>query len=239
MGEHVGSAYKPLYEKTIRIGQDGKIVCVYTSEEKLRSKFDFTWYPFDTQEFMLPTVLVWKTDKWLFNMKRFTSTKVHISDWKVFPQYDEPFNTSFPLPATGTMFNCTLAMTPYLFKRPLGNHFFQTFIPSMMLSLASAASVFIPSNIVDGRMGLCITTFLSLISLFNGARNDWTKTTHMRAIDVWVIFCYIGVFSALMEYCIILYLTKTSIFDQKPAQVKCKEEICLNQEEEEEKETQN
>ena len=37
--------------------QDGKIVSVYTSEEKLRSKFDFTWYPFDTQEFVLPTVL--------------------------------------------------------------------------------------------------------------------------------------------------------------------------------------
>ena len=36
-------------------------------------------------------------------MKRFTSTKVHISDWKVFPKYDPPFNTSFPLPATGTI----------------------------------------------------------------------------------------------------------------------------------------
>merc|ERR1712228_586518 len=108
-----------------------------------------------------------------------------------------------------------------------------------MLSVVSASSVFIPSEIVPGRMALCITSFLSLISLFNGARNDWTKTTHMRAIDMWVILCYIGVFSALMEYCIILYLTKISILDQKPALIKDKELICLNQEEEEEKETQN
>ena len=56
----------------------------------------------------------------------------------------------------------------------------------------------------------------------------------MRAIDVWVIFCYIGVFSALMEYCVILYLTKTSIFDQKYAQVKETELTCLNQEQEKE-----
>merc|ERR1719273_1460439 len=131
-------------------------------------------------------------------------------------------------------FDGHLMENTYYFKRPLTNHLFQTFIPSMMLSVASASSVFIPSDVVPGRMALCITSFLSLISLFNGARNDWTKTTHMRAIDVWVIFCYIGVFSALMEYCIILYLTKTSIFDQKPAQVKCKEEICLNQEHEKE-----
>ena len=40
------------------------------------------------------------------------------------------------------------------------------------------------------------------------SRDDWTKTTHMRAIDVWVILCYIGIFSALIEYCAILYLTK-------------------------------
>ena len=61
----------------------------------------------------------------------------------------------------------------------------------------------------------------------------------MRAIDVWVILCYIGVFSALMEYCMILYLTKTSLFDQNPAQVKNKEIICCNREKEEEIHTLN
>ena len=30
----------------------------------------------------------------------------------------------------------------------------------------------------------------------------------MRAIDTWVILCYIGMFSAIMEYVLILYLTK-------------------------------
>ena len=33
----------------------------------------------------------------------------------------------------------------------------------------------------------------------------------MRAIDVWVILCYAGMFSALMEYILILYLTKEDI----------------------------
>ena len=30
----------------------------------------------------------------------------------------------------------------------------------------------------------------------------------MRAIDVWVVLCYIGIFSAVIEYCVIIYLTK-------------------------------
>ena len=33
----------------------------------------------------------------------------------------------------------------------------------------------------------------------------------MRAIDVWVILCYAGMFSALMEYILILYLTKEDL----------------------------
>ena len=49
-----------------------------------------------------------------------------------------------------------------------------------------------------------------LIEKYSISRNDWTKTTHMRAIDFWVILCYMGTFFALMEYCVILCLTKTS-----------------------------
>ena len=54
-------------------------------------------------------------------------------------------------------------------ERKLTNHFLQTFLPSMMLCLASTGSLFSPSHIVPGRMGLAITSFLSLISLFNGS----------------------------------------------------------------------
>ena len=51
----------------------------------------------------------------------------------------------------------------------------------------------------------------------------------MRAIDVWVVLCYIGVFSALVEYCIILYLTKSSILEQKLGLEKLKKYNSVNQ----------
>ena len=35
----------------------------------------------------------------------------------------------------------------------------------------------------------------------------------MRAIDFWVILCYTGMFSALMEYIVILYLSTVSQTD--------------------------
>ena len=37
--------------------QNGKIVAIYTSEEKIPANFDFTWFPFDTQTLVVPQVL--------------------------------------------------------------------------------------------------------------------------------------------------------------------------------------
>ena len=63
--------------------------------------------------------------------------------------------------------NCTIFFIDFIFKRPLENHFLQTFIPSMILSFSSAVSVFIPPDIVPGRMGMLITLFLILINSYN------------------------------------------------------------------------
>jgi len=232
---------KHTYNKFITIGEDGKIITMCSIEEKYQDtdqgieqsvtvKFDFTWYPFDTQKFIIPMPAGWNTPYYHFKASVSNQTNLLSKDWDVDITYGTPIPISMELEVFDIEFNGYFIYNTYLFRRPLTNHFLQTFIPSMMLSIASASSVFIPPDVVPARMSLCITSFLSLISLFNGARNDWTKTTHMRAIDVWVIFCYIGVFSALMEYCVILYLTKTAIFDQKSAQVKDKELIYLNQE---------
>ena len=74
-----------------------------------------------------------------------------------------------------------------------------------------------------------MTDLIVLISF--GHRNDWTKTTHMRAIDVWVILCYIGIFSVLVEYCFVLYLSKSPMLDSKFVGAKPKELHTVNQEE--------
>ena len=74
-----------------------------------------------------------------------------------------------------------------------------------------------------------MTDLIVLISF--GHRNDWTKTTHMRAIDVWVILCYIGIFSVLVEYCFVLYLSKSPMLDSKFGGAETKELHTANQEE--------
>ena len=57
-----------------------------------------------------------------------------------------------------------------MIKRRLSGYFWETYIPSLLLSTFGALSVYIPSDIVPGRMVLSMTSFLALIGLFGSAR---------------------------------------------------------------------
>ena len=57
-----------------------------------------------------------------------------------------------------------------MIKRRLPGYFWETYIPSLLLSTFGALSVYIPSDIVPGRMVLSMTSFLALIGLFGSAR---------------------------------------------------------------------
>ena len=37
-------------------------------------------------------------------------------------------------------------------------------------------------------------------------RNAWPKTSYLKALDIWVVLCYITVFMCSLEYCIVILL---------------------------------
>ena len=55
-------------------------------------------------------------------------------------------------------------------ERQLQGYFWQAYVPSFLVSIFGALSVYIPSDIVPGRMVLSMTSFLSLIGLFGAIR---------------------------------------------------------------------
>ena len=56
------------------------------------------------------------------------------------------------------------------FKRLVSVFMWQIYMPSLLLCIASTLSVYIPSQIVPGRMSLSVTSFLALVALFGNAR---------------------------------------------------------------------
>jgi hypothetical protein len=68
--------------------------------------------------------------------------------------------------------------------------------------------------------------FNCIIIYFN--RGSWPKTSYMKAADIWTLFCYIGVFCSLAEYCVILYLTKKPNWETDMAKVKADKKVLPN-----------
>ena len=56
------------------------------------------------------------------------------------------------------------------FRRKISVHILHLYVPSTMLCIASMASLFIPHDFIPGRMGLSVTSCLSMITLFVGAK---------------------------------------------------------------------
>ncbi|XP_068242654.1 glycine receptor subunit alphaZ1-like isoform X2 [Palaemon carinicauda] len=90
--------------------------------------------------------------------------------------------------------------------RKMSYHVMNTYIPSGLFVIVSWLTFFIPVDVVPGRMVLTITTLLTMVSMFSTVRSESPKVSYAKAIDMWMFFCIILVFTVLVEYTFVIYL---------------------------------
>ena len=73
-------------------------------------------------------------------------------------------------------FHSRTKKSPYF----LGYHLTQTYIPSIVFVIVAWVSFFVPSDVVPGRMVLCVTTLLTLTSMFNSVRWVWYHAENLK-----------------------------------------------------------
>jgi len=84
----------------------------------------------------------------------------------------------------------------------------QVYLPSCMFVVVSWVSFLIKPEVVPGRMALLVTLFLVLINIFNSVRERAPISSRLNAIDFYLVICIFLVFTALLEYAVILLLLK-------------------------------
>ena len=45
-------------------------------------------------------------------------------------------------------------------------------------------------------------------------RNMWPPSNNINLMDVWQILCYLNAFFCLIEYCIVIYLTRSASWEE-------------------------
>ncbi|GLD69758.1 glycine receptor subunit alpha-1, partial [Lates japonicus] len=82
------------------------------------------------------------------------------------------------------------------------------YIPSLLIVILSSVSFWINMDAAPARVGLGITTVLTMTTQSSGSRASLPKVSYVKAIDIWMAVCLLFVFSALLEYAAVNFIAR-------------------------------
>jgi len=87
--------------------------------------------------------------------------------------------------------------------RQLTYHVVQTYIPSTVFVIVAWLSLFVPAESVPGRVGMGMTTLLTLTAMFSSVRQNVPRVSYVSLLDIWMLSCMIFVFSCILEFIVV------------------------------------
>ncbi|KAF7639022.1 hypothetical protein Mgra_00001548 [Meloidogyne graminicola] len=92
--------------------------------------------------------------------------------------------------------------------RNLGFYLMNIIIPSMLIVSISWVSFWLSREASPARVGLGVTTVLTMTTLITTTNNSMPKVSYIKGLDVFLNFCFVMVFASLVEYAIVSYWNK-------------------------------
>ncbi|XP_053510978.1 gamma-aminobutyric acid receptor subunit beta-1 isoform X2 [Artibeus jamaicensis] len=111
--------------------------------------------------------------------------------------------------------NCTLEIESWSYprlslsfrlKRNIGYFILQTYMPSTLITILSWVSFWINYDASAARVALGITTVLTMTTISTHLRETLPKIPYVKAIDIYLMGCFVFVFLALLEYAFVNYI---------------------------------
>merc|ERR1719402_1943812 len=93
--------------------------------------------------------------------------------------------------------------------RQLAYHVVQTYIPSTVFVVIAWLSLFVPPESVPGRVGMGMTTLLTLTAMFSSVRQNVPRVSYVSLLDIWMLVCMLFVFSCILEFIIVTCLRRS------------------------------
>ncbi|EJD76348.1 hypothetical protein LOAG_16695 [Loa loa] len=81
-------------------------------------------------------------------------------------------------------------------------------IPSMLIVTISWVSFWLNREASPARVGLGVTTVLTMTTLITTTNNAMPKVSYIKGLDVFLNFCFVMVFASLIEYAVVSYMNK-------------------------------
>ncbi|KAK6630384.1 Gamma-aminobutyric acid receptor subunit beta-like [Polyplax serrata] len=186
--------------KLVRLNGDGSITYGMRFTTTLACMMDLHYYPLDSQNCtveiesygytVLDVVMYWK------------DTPVRGVEEAQLPQFTiigYETNDRKESLATGIYQRLSLS---FKLQRNIG---YFTYLPSILIVMLSWVSFWINHEATSARVALGITTVLTMTTISTGVRSSLPRISYVKAIDIYLVMCFVFVFAALLEYAAVNY----------------------------------
>ncbi|XP_046394630.1 gamma-aminobutyric acid receptor subunit beta-like isoform X2 [Ischnura elegans] len=199
--------------KLVRLNGDGSITYGMRFTTTLACMMDLHYYPLDSQNCtveiesygytVLDVVMYWQDTPVMgvdeAELPQFTIIGYETNDRKVKVQ---SLHLKKERLATGIYQRLSLS---FKLQRNIGYFVFQTYLPSILIVMLSWVSFWINHEATSARVALGITTVLTMTTISTGVRSSLPRISYVKAIDIYLVMCFVFVFAALLEYAAVNY----------------------------------
>ncbi|XP_078576472.1 gamma-aminobutyric acid receptor subunit beta-3-like [Branchiostoma floridae x Branchiostoma japonicum] len=216
--------------RLIRLDPDGGILYGMRITARAACDMDLKKYPMDSQNCTLEFESYgYKTDDIVFRWKDGNASIYGVESLKLQQFLIGEYNV---IEGTSRYESGEHSNVRFCFKlhRQAFYFIFQTYLPATLLVVLSWVSFWINSEAVPARVALGITTVLTMTTLISGARATMPKISYIKAIDVYLITCFLFTFAALVEYAAVNF--RSSRVKKRKVSVPVPEPLSLMEESE-------
>ena len=103
--------------------------------------------------------------------------------------------------------NFSKLVIKFTFKRRMGYYLIQVYLPDSLVVAISWIVFWLEQDDMGGRVGLGITTILTIMFLLGSVNMSLPRVSYPKAIDWFLIASFVMVFLVLVE-CIIVYILR-------------------------------
>ncbi|EPQ10395.1 gamma-aminobutyric acid receptor subunit beta-2 isoform X1 [Myotis yumanensis] len=192
--------------RMIRLHPDGTVLYGLRITTTAACMMDLRRYPLDEQNCTLEIESYgYTTDDiefyWRGEDKAVTGvTKIELPQFSI---VDYKLITKKVVFSTGSYPRLSLS---FKLKRNIGYFILQTYMPSILITILSWVSFWINYDASAARVALGITTVLTMTTINTHLRETLPKIPYVKAIDMYLMGCFVFVFMALLEYALVNYI---------------------------------
>ncbi|XP_063636284.1 gamma-aminobutyric acid receptor subunit beta-like isoform X2 [Cydia splendana] len=188
--------------KLVRLGGDGSITYGMRFTATLACMMDLHYYPLDSQNCTVEIENGYTVSDVVMYWKETPVRGVEDAELPQFTILGHETNDRIEKLATGVYQRLSLS---FKLRRNIGYFVFQTYLPCILIVMLSWVSFWINHEATSARVALGITTVLTMTTISTGVRSSLPRISYVKAIDIYLVMCFVFVFAALLEYAAVNY----------------------------------